>query len=161
MKLCKELYVRCVILKVTCLVVKLMSYKAPVKVPDKVPDKVQQTLSKKKNNKVLATGSRRTARIQTSKRDSSSSNDIQFVMWCRNNVVYKPDSIMRLLDVVTAYDGKKPSPKVYSTRLHDLEYFIKTYHPDKEIDPFIQHTSFQGLKYRGWLHFTLEKTIQK
>lgn len=77
-----------------------------------------------------------------------------FTKWLNEHIVYNEGSILKLSDVCCMYLNQDYiAPRKSHKYKHRIETFIKHEYPkDKHL---YQDTFFNGIKYKGWLHFSL------
>jgi prophage antirepressor-like protein len=112
------------------------------------------TQSETLSNKVIAT---RTTQYDYNDLDLSQAenNKIPFADWLHKNIELKTGSILNLSKIYDAYFGFKISPRSSGKLRKEVESFLK-YKFHSKVNHQMQDTSYNGQKYKGYLHIALK-----
>jgi hypothetical protein len=112
------------------------------------------TQSETLSNKVIAT---RTTQYDYNDLDLSQAenNKIPFADWLHKNIELKTGSILNLSKIYDAYFGFKISPRSSGKLRKEVESFLK-YKFQSKVNHQMQDTSYNGQKYKGYLHIALK-----
>lgn len=81
----------------------------------------------------------------------------EFTEWCTKNIIFKHDNILTLSDVCKAFHGCELSPREASRTKLKIQDFIRKTFPS--LNNNYQHTTYNGVNYRGWLHLMISNTF--
>jgi hypothetical protein len=76
-----------------------------------------------------------------------------FEKWFDENIVYKEGSILQLKDVCYSFLNQVVPSRTKTKYKKEIEKFIKYKYPN--VNNNMQHSTHNGIKYKGWIHFTL------
>jgi hypothetical protein len=95
-----------------------------------------------------------TKTITTISRYDKENNVNVFEAWCKEHIVQEENYILQLKEVASLYTGiDRVHSKMSSQIKKQIEEFLKT---NFGIDNFqYRDSTFQSIKYKGWLHFKL------
>jgi hypothetical protein len=112
------------------------------------------TQTETSSNTVIAT---RTTQYDYNDLDLSraENNKISFTDWLHKNIEFKFGSILNLSKVYDAYFGFKISQRSSGKLRKELESFLK-YKFHSKVNYQMQDTSYNGQKYKGYLHIALK-----
>ena len=82
-----------------------------------------------------------------------------FYKWLDENIIYSYGDVLQLNTICEAFIGNKVSPRSMSKFRKELERYIA--HDvrlrDKKVHPQMQDSSYNGIKYKGYLHLALKE----
>jgi hypothetical protein len=81
-----------------------------------------------------------------------------FSKWLDENLIYSYGDILHLITLCEAFVGKKVSQRSISKFRKEFENYIAkdVILRDKRVNHQMQDTSYNGQKYKGYLHLTLK-----
>ena len=83
-------------------------------------------------------------------------NEDQFYDWLDKNIEYKENEILKITNICENYIGKKVGPRIMTRYKKQIEDYIKEKY--KHINNIFQHTTFNGVNYKGWKHIRIKET---